>query len=285
MKHFFIIANGVKDEAVQFTGKMKTYIEQAGGTCDYFINRIDQGMKRVDSDRIGQNVEAVFVIGGDGTLIRAARDIVERKLPVIGVNLGKLGYLCELEENTVYQAIDALFRDEYVIEERMMLGGYTVVKGEQSIEQTALNDVVIHRTGALQILRMKVYVNGEFLASYLADGMIVATPTGSTGYSMSAGGPIVDPKANLLLITPINAHNLNAKSIVIDADAEVAIEIDPRRSEKDEQAEVSFDGDTGAALRVGDRIVVHRAQTSTRILKLNKIGFLEILRKKMQNYT
>lgn len=285
MKHFFIIANGVKDEALQFTGKMKTYIEQSGGTCEYCINRIDQGVTRVDPTQIPEYVEAVFVIGGDGTLIRAARDIVERKIPVIGVNLGKLGYLCELEENTVYQAIDALLRDEYSIEERMMLGGYTVIKGEKSTEQTALNDVVIHRTGALQILHMKVYVNGEYLASYLGDGMIVATPTGSTGYSMSAGGPIVDPKANLLLITPINAHNLNAKSIVIDADAEVMIEIDTRRSEKDEEAEVSFDGDTGAALRVGDRIVVHRASMSTRILKLNKIGFLEILRKKMQNYT
>ncbi|MGN0341331.1 MAG: NAD(+)/NADH kinase [Roseburia sp.] len=285
MKHFFIIANGVKDEALQFTGEMKKYIEQAGGTCDYCINQIDQGVRRVDPDRIPENVEAVFVIGGDGTLIRAARDIVERQLPVIGVNLGKLGYLCELEGNNVYQAIDALLRDEYTIENRMMLGGYTVMQGERSKEQMALNDVVIHRTGALQILHMKVFVNGEYLASYLADGIIVATPTGSTGYSMSAGGPIVDPKANLLLITPINAHNLNAKSIVIDADAEVMIEIDTRRSEKDERAEVSFDGDTGAALRVGDRIVVHRAQMSTRILKLNKIGFLEILRKKMQNYT
>ena len=276
MKNFCIIANEYKDKDHHLTREMQKYIAEKGGRCDVIAQ----------SGEIPKDAECIFVLGGDGTLIQAAGIASEKNIPMIGVNLGHLGYLCELEESNVYPAIDQIMQGNYITEERMMLNGYSVTAKEGvHLPETALNDIVICRKGALQLVELMVMVNGEYLNTFRADGIIVATPTGSTGYSMSAGGPIVDPKARMILITPINSHDLNAKSIVIDADAEVAIEIDPRRSEKDEQAEVSFDGDTGAALRVGDRIVVHRAQTSTRILKLNKIGFLEILRKKMQNYT
>lgn len=175
--------------------------------------------------------------------------------------------------------------DRYTIEQRMLLDGYTVQSGGEKIQRVALNDVVIHRTGALQIVNLNAYVNGEYLYNFKADGIIVATPTGSTGYSMSAGGPIVDPKANLLLLTPINAHTLNSKSIVIGPEDEITIEVGMRRSQRDEQVEVSFDGDSGVELKVGDKIVVHKAEESVGIIRLSKISFLEILRKKMQNYT
>ena len=223
---------------------------------------------------IPTETEAVLVIGGDGTLIRAARNLVKKNIPLLGINLGKLGYLCEVEENTIFPAIDELIFD-----------GYTVQSGGEKIQRVALNDVVIHRTGALQIVNLNVYVNGEYLYNFKADGIIVATPTGSTGYSMSAGGPIVDPKANLLLLTPINAHTLNSKSIVIGPEDEITIEVGMRRSQRDEQVEVSFDGDSGVELKVGDKIVVHKAEESVGIIRLSKISFLEILRKKMQNYT
>ena len=152
-------------------------------------------------------------------------------------------------------------------------------------ETKAFNDIVIHRTGALQIVSLIVYVNGEYLNTFHADGIIIATPTGSTGYSMSAGGPIVDPKAKLLLLTPISSHELNSKSIVVGADDEIIVEVGTRRPERDEIVEVSFDGDRSVKLGVGDQIVVHRAKESSRILKLSKISFLEILRKKMQTYS
>ena len=234
---------------------------------------------------IPTETEAVLVIGGDGTLIRAARNLVKKNIPLLGINLGKLGYLCEVEENTIFPAIDELVADRYTIEQRMLLDGYTVQSGGEKIQRVALNDVVIHRTGALQIVNLNAYVNGEYLYNFKADGIIVATPTGSTGYSMSAGGPIVDPKANLLLLTPINAHTLNSKSIVIGPEDEITIEVGMRRSQRDEQVEVSFDGDSGVELKVGDKIVVHKAEESVGIIRLSKISFLEILRKKMQNYT
>jgi NAD+ kinase len=130
-----------------------------------------------------------------------------------------------------------------------------------------------------------VYVNGEVLYTYHADGIIAATPNGSTGYSMSAGGPIVDPKAQMILLTPINAHTLNSKSIVLGADDEIMIEVVPRSYESQERASVSFDGDLAAELKPGERFVISRAPNITRICKLNNLSFLESLRKKMEAYT
>ena len=283
MKHFFIITNAWKDQNLYLTKRIISYIEAKGGTASYEASTEPGGNPSVHVRQVPEETDAVFVIGGDGTLIRAARDMVSLDLPLIGINLGHLGYLCELEESTVYDAIDELLADRYTIENRMMLTGYMIAKNAQTSRRIALND--IHRTGSLQIVNLNVYVNGEYLCAFQADGIILATPTGSTGYNMSAGGPIVDPKAKMLLMTPINSHTLNSKSIVISADDEVVIEVGSRRSEKDEQVEVSFDGDNSMQLEVGDRIVVHRAKAVTKILKISKISFLEILRKKMQNYT
>lgn len=284
MKHFFIIVNAQKDSELIFTNQIIDYIRRKGGTCDYFASFEEEKAEAVEKE-IPTETEAVLVIGGDGTLIRAARNLVKKNIPLLGINLGKLGYLCEVEENTIFPAIDELMADRYTIEQRMLLDGYTVQSGGEKIQRVALNDVVIHRTGALQIVNLNAYVNGEYLYNFKADGIIVATPTGSTGYSMSAGGPIVDPKANLLLLTPINAHTLNSKSIVIGPEDEITIEVGMRRSQRDEQVEVSFDGDSGVELKVGDQIVVHKAEESVGIIRLSKISFLEILRKKMQNYT
>ena len=167
----------------------------------------------------------------------------------------------------------------------LMLTGAGILGGVREEYGVALNDIVIHRTGELSVVSLIVYVNGEYLHTFRADGIIVSTPTGSTGYNMSAGGPIVDPKAQMILITPINAHNLNSRSIVIGAEDEVVVEIGRRRSQKDETLEVSFDGDTAARLVVGDKFSIRKASDTTRILKLSNKSFLEILSKKMQVYT
>lgn len=285
MKNFYIITNALKDEALNLTEKICSYIKEKGGTCSYQLSVEESGQRELSLSDIPKDTECMLVIGGDGTLIRAARDTVSLDIPFIGINQGNLGYLCELEEDTVYQAVDLMFADDYMIESRMMLSGYLVKNGEHTLEQFALNDIVIHRSGALQIVNLRVYVNGEYLSEFMADGIIVATATGSTAYNMSAGGPIVDPKANLILITPINSHTLNSRSIVLSADDEIVIEIGQRRREKDEKVEISFDGGNAVKLEVGDRIVVHRAKTRTQILKLSKISFLETLRKKMHTYT
>lgn len=279
MKHFYIITNRQKDEGLRLTLQMEAYIREKGGFCEH--NPGHSG-ELDEKKQIPVDTECVLCVGGDGTLIRAARELVEKEIPVVGVNRGHIGYLCELDSNSVFPAIDQLMLDNYMVEERMLLTGHCVKVGQSCPSYLALNDIVIHRSGFSQMLNLIIYVNGEYLNTYSADGIIIATPTGSTAYSMSAGGPIVDPKAELLLITPICPHALNAKSIVLGAEDEIVVEIGSRRTETDEEAEVNFDGDQTFRLGVGDRIVVQRARMHTRILKLSKLSFLEILRKKMQ---
>lgn len=286
MKNFLIITNYYKDSKGKLTNCIKEYVEKKGGSCSvFFSNGETPGEAAPHREDIPKETQGVLVLGGDGTLIRAAAALVKSRLPLIGVNLGTLGYLCELEEKDVFAAVDKLMEDDYMVEERMMLGGYGIKNGKILSAEIALNDVVIHRTGALSVVNLIVYVNGEYLNTFRADGIIISTPTGSTGYNMSAGGPIVDPKAQMMLITPINDHNLSSKSIVISADEEVTVELGKRRSQKDEMVEVSFDGDSKVRLEVGDRFVVRKAEDTARICKLSSESFLEILRRKMSAYT
>ena len=280
MQSFGIFANEYKDRNLEFSKKIATYIRSKGAKA--------QILKKGDSF---DGVEVVLVLGGDGTMIRTATMLGKENIPLVGVNLGTLGYLCELEEDTVFPAIDCLMSDDYLLETRMMLTGAQVSSKDESWDSTdwmkdsdansALNDIVLHRSNEMCVLSFHVYVNGLFLATYRADGIILSTPTGSTGYNMSAGGPIVDPKASIILLTPINAHNLNSKSIVLTADDVIEIEVGTSREEQDEKAIVSFDGDIAMVLKVNDRIRIAKADKETYICKVQNESFLEILRRKM----
>ena len=280
MRNFRLITNAFKDKDLHLSSRIVSYIEDKGGRAGISVSNIE-GVVAEDFPLtdIPDDTECIIVLGGDGTLIRAATKVESLGIPLIGVNLGTLGYLCELEETSVFAAIDRLMSDQFTIEERIMLSAQ--IDGSART-QFALNDVVIHWTGDLSMLQLQVYVNGNFLTTYHADGIIVATPTGSTGYNLSAGGPIVDPKSKMLLLTPINAHDLNGQSIVLSADDVVEIEMGSRRFQKDEKACVSFDGDTTIHMKVGDRLKVARGNSVIQICKLNNQSFLEILRKKMQ---
>lgn len=280
MNHFFIISNADKDQGLALTRKIKAHIEANGGTAGYFATYPGEERKKsLKPEDVPSDTECIFVLGGDGTLIRTARDLVSLNLPLIGVNMGTLGYLCELEESTVFEAAEQIMAGHFVTEERMMICGSKVDKSE-----IALNDIVIHMSGSLQIAKLIVYVDGRYLAAYNADGIVIATPTGSTGYSMSAGGPIIEPDANMMLLTPINPHALNAKSIVLSAKDKIAVELGTRRRQKDEKISVSLDGDRTFTLAVGERIEISQSELKTRILKLTSRSFLEILQKKMQVY-
>ncbi|MCI9081495.1 MAG: NAD(+)/NADH kinase [Lachnospiraceae bacterium] len=282
MKHFYMIVNPKRDQQLELTKEIQQFITEKGGTCGYQVNRVQEGMS-FDRSRIPDETECILVVGGDGTLLRAARDMAERNIPLIGVNTGHVGYLCELERDTAIQGVHQLLMDgDYAVESRMLLAGSSVSGKEAFKERIALNDIVIHRSGMLQVVNLIISVNGEYLNTYSADGMIIATPTGSTAYSMSAGGPIVDPKADLLVVTPISPHTLNAKSIVLGAEDEITIEIRTRDEGQEENVEISFDGEPVGILKEGEKILVKKAQVRTRILKLNQMSFLERLRKKLQ---
>ena len=280
MRNFVLITNAYKDKELRLSNKIISYIHKRGGKASVCIsNARDPREKNFELSEIPEDTECILVLGGDGTLIRAATRVESLQIPLIGVNLGTLGYLCELEEATVFAALDHLMEDDYMLEERIMLTGKKV---GDSVSNLALNDVVIHWSGDMSMLQLLVYVNGEFLTTYHGDGIIVATPTGSTGYNMSTGGPIVDPKAHILLLTPMNADDQNCKRIELGAEDTVEIEIGSRNFQKNEKACVSFDGDTKVYLKERERVQVSQASHIVRICKISKRSFLEIMRKKMQ---
>lgn len=227
-----------------------------------------------------EEAACALVLGGDGTVLRAARNMMDMDIPLLGINLGTLGYLAEVEIAAIEEALNKLLEGRFIQEERMMLVGRVYKHGTEE-EKFALNDIVISRCGSLQVLSFQIYVNGQFLNSYSADGMIVATPTGSTGYNMSAGGPIVEPGARLLLMTPICPHTLNTRSIVLAPDDEIRIEIPEGKDGQMQRVEASFDGSDRICLQTGDSVVVCRADKTTGILKLNTESFLTVLHKKM----
>lgn len=272
MKHFYLIANEVKDPDGFYTRKITAYLEARGAR----VRHADNMMSFPEP----YQPDCVLVLGGDGTLLRAARNMAGKDIPLLGINLGTLGYLAEVEIAAIDEALDKLLEDRFTREDRMMLVGQ-VEKQETLEEDFALNDIVISRCGSLQVLTFHIYVNGQFLNSYSADGMIVATPTGSTGYNMSAGGPIVEPGARLLLMTPICPHTLNTRSIVLAPDDEIRIEIPEGKDGQMQTVEANYDGSHKSRLQTGDSIVVRRAEKTTGILKLNTESFLTILHKKM----
>ena len=281
MKHFYLIANEVKDPEGLYTEKITAYLENNGVKVTHIDNTDCKGMDEIAGKRNSEeNAVCALVLGGDGTLLRAARNMIDKDIPLLGINLGTLGYLAEVDSGAIEPALDKLLADEYTREERMMLVG-RVKKQDRTEENIALNDIVISRFGSLQILTLHIYVNGQFLNSFSADGMIVATPTGSTGYNMSAGGPVVEPSANLLLLTPICPHTLNARSIVLAPEDEIRIEIPQGKDGRLQEVEANFDGSHKIRLETGDSIVVRKATKTTGILKVNTESFLTVLHKKM----
>ena len=232
MNKFYIITNNEKDKNLEFTDRVVDYLGKRGGHCEVQLaGRQTAGpFHYTDPRRIPEETQCIIVLGGDGTLLQAARDIQaahdkkRSQIPLLGVNLGNLGFLAEVDRQSVYQALDKLTEDVYEVEERMMLSG-TVYRGDRVIgKDIALNDIVIAREGPLRVVRFKNFVNDEYLNSYNADGIIISTPTGSTGYSLSVGGPIVSPSGEMTIMTPIAPHTLNSRSIVFPAEDVITVE-------------------------------------------------------------
>lgn len=284
MKSFFVITNTDKDPDLAVTRGIERYLRDHGCRCEVRLaDRKKEGSYHyTDPAMIPDDTECILVLGGDGTLLQAARDVSHLQIPLIGVNLGTLGFLAEVESGSIHPALDRLIRNEFEIEERMMLKGTVYRKEEVIGEDFALNDIVISRDGPLRVVDFHNYVNGDYLNSYHADGVILSTPTGSTGYSLSVGGPLVSPSARMTILSAIAPHTMNSRSIVFAAEDVIGVEIGSARRRDVENCIASFDGDTTISMVTGDRIHICGAQRTTKILKLNHQSFIEVLRKKMQ---
>lgn len=270
-----IVTNDGKDEDYKVTQQVKCLFEEGGKTC-MICEKNEQ--KKIIQEKIPKEIDCAVVIGGDGSLIETARVLRERGTPVIGINMGTLGYLTEVEVHHIDEAVHSILRGEYTLESRMMLEGMF----EDGRKDVSLNDIVVSRKGELRVIHFNLYVNGELLNAYEADGVIISTPTGSTAYNLSAGGPIVEPTASMIVITPICSHALNTRSIVLSAEDEIVIEIGMGRHRLTEEVFVTFDGTDTVHLVTGNKVTIRKASTATRILKLSQVSFLETLRRKMK---
>lgn len=280
MDHFFVVTNRLKDPALECTNRVRDYLEKRGKFCEAEIG------ENISSLKIPEKTECVIVLGGDGTVLRTARSASAADIPLIGVDLGTLGYLTEVDSKNVEAALERLIRDDYTREKRMMLSGRILSdnkKGESGRAESncALNDIAITRKGSLQIITFHIYVNGQLLHTCHADGILVATPTGSTGYNLSAGGPIVEPHAQLILLTPICPHTLHSRTVVLSPQDEVVIEMGENKKGLVQEVEACFDGSLKVEMHVGDKMEIRRAEKTTEMLKLSQDSFLEVLHRKM----
>lgn len=277
MKNVCVIANAGKEAAVETAEKVRVFFCGKGIECTVLL---DDFSERTSYEPVlTKDVACAVVLGGDGTLIRVAGRLSEKKIPVFGINLGTLGFLAGAECAEVERVLEALLAGEYRVEERMMLEAS--VKG--NVFGTALNDVVITRNGFSRIISVGIFVNGKPVCNYRGDGVIVATPTGSTGYNLSAGGPVVAPTTELFLITPICPHSLSARSILLSGEDELHLVVREEKKTQDEEAIITLDGQRAKDLAAEDKIVIRKSEKKAYFIQLNDHSFFDALHRKLGN--
>lgn len=229
------------------------------------------------SDRELAEARVALVLGGDGALLKAARLAAPHGVPILGVNLGHLGFLAAVEPSGLDEALARVFRGEYSIEERLMLKAEVWREGRLVASSFGLNDAAVTRGVFARVIEIETWIDGSLIGTFLADGMIVATPTGSTAYSLSAGGPIVHPGVEALIVTPICPHTIGARTIVTMPDQEVTIRILSR-----DDAMLTVDGQVGENLKALDRVVVGRAGKPARLVSFGDRGFYGLIHNRLR---
>ena len=222
-------------------------------------------------------VDLLLVLGGDGTLLSMARLVGDLGVPILGVNLGGLGFLTALTKEELFPALEAFLAGGLVIEERVMLAAQVWRQGERLSEYAALNDVVITKSAMSRIINLAVSVDGQFATAYRADGLIISTPTGSTAYCLSAGGPIVFPTMPAIVLTPICSHTLTNRPIVLPADQRIEVTL-----QSDQDVMLTLDGQVGFALKEADVVAISQATARIRLLRFPQKHFFSVLRTKLK---
>ncbi len=267
MKRILIVPNVDRDPALCYTKKALNCLL---GKAKVFVSeKLKDSLPCLDGyvseDALYENIDLVLVLGGDGTLLAVARETAARKIPILGINLGHLGFLAQIEKNEIEESLARLLAEEYTIDERVMLcATLRTASGDVHVLKS-LNDIVISRGMNSRLLDLNLYINNQFVDDYKADGMIVATPTGSTAYSLSAGGPIVDPAVRSFLITPVCPHKLYSRSIVAPDDCEITMTIS---NENPRSAIVTADGQGDFIFSEGDTLTLSRSEFNARLIRI-----------------
>ncbi len=269
MQKIGIVVNPKKPDAEKWRGELRTWLEKRGiAVKDTTVSSIEEILK--DSTLL-------ICLGGDGTILRVANQMRERSIPVLAVNIGSLGFLTDVKTDEMFDELQTYFLEKSQIEERLMLS--CSVKSEKNRTERrfqALNDIVVSREGLTRLLRIRVDVGGQTLTSFPGDGVIIATPTGSTAYSLSAGGAIVHPGLDALIITPICPHALALRSLVVRADERITVKVQADR--QGERALVTADGQENQEVDETTSIEITRSSVPFRLVKSSRRDFLETLR-------
>lgn len=224
-----------------------------------------------------EKIDIGLTIGGDGTLLNACRKVADRDIPVCGINIGRLGFLADIELAELESKLDKILNNDYRIEERLMIAA--IIKREKTMTYvgSAINDIVVTKGGFARMLTLGLSIDDYLVANYQADGLIVSTSTGSTGYSLSAGGPIINPSLKLLLVTPICPHTLNARPMIISQDEEVRINIAASHTD----IVLTFDGQDSYCLLPGDEVIVKKSPLIAQIIKFEDKNYYHTMRTKL----
>ncbi len=238
---------------------------------------LDMSYLSADPAELTSKIDVAVTLGGDGTLLGVARLVAQHKIPILGINMGHVGFLTEVELGDLFTDLECFHNKEYDIDVRMMLEAKVIRNEKVLTEFLALNDIVITKGPFARLIRLKTYANEAYVDTYPADGLIISTPTGSTAYSLSAGGPIIRPDMNLLLLTPICPHTLHSRSIILSQDDVIKVTVLADHPE----VMLTVDGQEGYKLLPKDTVIVNKSSFSTRLIRIKKRSFYDLLRKKL----
>jgi NAD+ kinase len=272
-----IVARPKKDEVRALTQQLLEHYPDRQFLVQQHVAELI-GVPGVSDEVISQRADFMIVLGGDGTLIYGARLLQGRQVPILGINLGSLGFMTEVPVSEAFGAIDRCLGGQARIESRMKLSCRLYRNGLQVMEDEVLNDVVINKSALARIARHEMWLDGAFVAAYQADGLIFSTPTGSTAYSLSAGGPIVHPAVDCVVVTPICPHALTQRPIVVPGDQLIRVQL----SSEVTDVFLTVDGQSGLALRQGDCVEVEKSPHRTLIVRNEKLDYFSILRQKLK---
>lgn len=281
MNKIGLVINTKKPQALEVAGQLLHWFEERHiqiiipASKATLLGRPELGTQ---DNQLADQVDCLLILGGDGTLLNTARSVAENGVPLLGVNLGQLGFLTEIELSNLYTSLEQLLAGEYHIEERMMLEAEVVRDGLVIDRFQALNDIVLTKGAFSRMINLETYVGNQYVATYPADGLIISSPTGSTAYSLSAGGPIVSPEVEVMIVTPICPHTLYARPVVISPQEKVRVTLRSQHAE----VMLTVDGQHGFKVEANDEIVVHKSSLTTKLVRLKGRSFYEILREKLR---
>lgn len=282
MKAVGLVVNQGKPGALQFAKELIDLLERKGVRL-WIEPFVGDYAERKDLaaplQQFHQLVEIILVLGGDGTLLGVAREFSVHQIPILGINLGNLGFLSEAEpdHDQLPSIIDKIIQGDYVLEERMMVEAELIQKGKSVTKYQALNDICIAKGTFSRIIECEIFVGDQYVSTFNGDGVIISTPTGSTAYSLSAGGPIVMPSLNAILLTPIAPHSLSARPMVLSVDQEVRIVTHATHDD----IGLTIDGQIGIRLQIGNEIILKKSPYVTSLIKLKENSFFNVVRKKL----